>query len=574
MGYKSFISRLFFYLRPHIIKLILTSITVICAGLLTSIIPEIVGQIVDELFNDKRDANRALFYTLALLGISSLSAIFVLVYTAGNAWVSNQVVFQIRRDMFDKILILPQSYFDTHSTGKILSKLTFDVEQIAQAASNVWVNLIRSLVMVVALSAYLFYKNWQLSLSLIILLPLIYLAIRLAARRMRFASRSVQHSVGRITQVLAESIAGNYLVKIYHAQKQMHTKFLDLSKRIRQQRFKLEMTSSFNTVFISLTIGILLSLVVYFSSIYLNMTAGNFLAFFTALSLMLKPLKQLVSINKPIQLAMAAGESIFTLIDLSPEVNNAHGRLDAIRGNIEFSKVRFSYDNDSQRVLDDISLVIEAGETVAFIGETGSGKSTIAQLLFRFYTPEYGNITIDGVHINDLDINHLREHISLVDQKVRLFDDTVAANIALGQTDKLNKAHVENAARSAYIYNFIIKMPSGFETSIGEDGIRLSGGQRQRLAIARAFAKNSKILILDEATSALDAQTEEYIQQTVMRIKGTKTIIIIAHRLATVQKADKIFVLADGRIKETGNHKTLLAKNGIYARLYQQQFGA
>ena len=573
MDYKSFISRLFFYLKPHIIKLILISITVIFAGLLTSVIPEIVGQIVDELFNDNRDANRTLFYTLALFAISVFSAILVLVYTAGNAWVSNQVVFQIRCDMFDKILTLPQSYFDTHSTGKTLSKLTFDVEQIARSASNIWVNLIYSLVMVFVLSAYLFYKNWQLSLSLIILFPLVYLAIRLAARRMRLASRSVQHSVGKITQLLSESISGNYLVKIYHAQKQMHTKFLDLSKCIRQQRFKLEMTSSFNTLFISLAIGILLSLVVYFSSIHLNMTAGNFLAFFTALSLMLKPMKQLVSINKPIQLAVAAGESVFTLIDLPSEINNTHGRLDAIKGDIEFSKVRFSYDK-TQKVLDDINLTIKAGETVAFIGETGSGKSTIAQLLFRFYTPEYGNIKIDGIHINDLDINHLRKHIAFVDQKVRLFDDSVAANIALGQIDKLNKAYIEDAARSAYIYHFISKMPHGFKTQIGEDGIRLSGGQRQRLAIARAFAKNSKILIFDEATSALDAQTEEYIQQAILRIKGTKTIIIIAHRLATVQKADRIFVLADGKIKESGNHKTLLAKNGIYARLHQQQFDA
>ncbi len=571
MQYKQFVSRLFVYLKPHIGKLIFTSVMMMLATALESAIPEITGQIVDELFASERNESSAFLYALALFGVIVLSSIFALTSTAASSWVSNKVIMDLRETMFAKLLKLPKSYFDQNPTGKTLSKLTFDVEQIAAAASTIWLDFIKSSMTVIILISYLFYKNWQLSLSLIILLPLVYLAVQLSSKRMRSASTQVQKSMGSMTHLLDENISGSSLVKIYHAQDQESTKFNNLIKNIRQQRFKVDMTGAFNTAFVNILIGLSLGSVVYFSSTSLQMSAGEFLSFFTAMGMLIKPAKSLVNINKPLQTAMAAGESVFGLIDEQEERNQGVKILSNAKGHIQFNDVSFNYQNN-KTILSKINLNIAPGETVALVGSTGSGKTTIIQLITRFYSPTQGFISIDGVDISEFDIDSLRSQIAFVDQNVRLFNDTVKGNIALGQTETMSDEKIKHAANTSNALQFIEQMQAGFDSEIGEDGGKLSGGQRQRLAIARAIAKDSPILILDEATSALDSETEKQVQAAIDDMQKDRTTIIIAHRLSTIQKADRIVVLRQGNIVELGSHQELLDQKGEYASLYNHQF--
>jgi len=571
MQYKQFFSRLFFYLKAHIGKLIFTSVMMMLATALESSIPEITGRIVDELFATERNQQTALIYALALFGVIVLSSIFAVTSTAASSWVSNKVIMDLRVDMFAKLLRLPKSYFDQHPTGKTLSKLTFDVEQIAAAASSIWLDFIKSSMSVIILIGYLFYKNWQLSLTLIILLPLVYLAVKLSSNRMRSSSQKVQNSMGRMTHLLDENISGSSLVKIYHAQDQESNKFNDLIKNIRQQRFKVDMTGAFNTGFVNILIGLSLGSVVYFSSTLLEMSAGEFLSFFTAMGMLVKPAKSLVNINKPLQTAMAAGESVFGLIDEDEEHNDGTQQLNSSKGAIKFKDVSFGYSDDAT-VLNNINLDIKPGETVALVGSTGSGKTTIIQLLAKFYSPNSGVITIDGTDISKFEVDSLRSQIAFVDQNVRLFNDTVKGNIALGQINTMSDAQVQHAAKVSNAHEFIQELSDQFDTEIGEDGTKLSGGQRQRLAIARAIAKDSPILILDEATSALDSATEKQVQAAIDEMQKDRTTIIIAHRLSTVQKADRIVVLRRGEIIEQGSHKDLINAKGEYASLYKHQF--
>jgi len=571
MQYKQFFSRLFFYLKAHIGKLIFTSVMMMFATALESSIPEITGRIVDELFAAERDQQTALIYALALFGVIVLSSIFAMTSTAASSWVSNKVIMDLRVDMFAKLLRLPKSYFDQHPTGKTLSKLTFDVEQIAAAASSIWLDFIKSSMSVIILTGYLFYKNWQLSLTLIILLPLVYIAVKLSSNRMRSSSQKVQNSMGRMTHLLDENISGSSLVKIYHAQEQESKKFNDLIKSIRQQRFKVDMTGAFNAGFVNILIGLSLGSVVYFSSTLLEMSAGEFLSFFTAMGMLVKPAKSLVNINKPLQTAMAAGESVFGLIDENEEHNDGNKQLKNAKGAIKFKNVCFGYSGNTT-VLNNINLDIKSGETIALVGSTGSGKTTIIQLLAKFYSPNSGSISIDGTDISEFEVDSLRSQIAFVDQNVRLFNDTVKGNIALGQIDTMSDAQIQHAAKTSNAFEFIQELSCQFDTEIGEDGTKLSGGQRQRLAIARAIAKDSPILILDEATSALDSATEKQVQAAIDEMQKDRTTIIIAHRLSTVQKADRIIVLRRGEIIEQGSHQDLIDAKGEYASLYKHQF--
>ena len=571
MQYKQFVSRLFIYLKPHVGKLVFTSVMMMLATALESSIPEITGRIVDDLFAANRQTDAAFIYALVLFGVIVLSSIFALTSTAASSWVSNKVIMDLRQDMFAKLLKLPKSYFDQHPTGKTLSKLTFDVEQIAAAASTIWLDFIKSSLSVIILTSYLFYKNWQLSLTLLVLLPLVYFAVKLSSNRMRSASTKVQKSMGSMTHLLDENISGSSLIKIYHAQTQESTKFNDLIKNIRQQRFKVDMTGALNSGFVNILIGLSLGSVVYFSSTSLQMSAGEFLSFFTAMGMLVKPAKSLVNINKPLQIAIAAAESVFELLDEVEEKNQGNKSLKNTKGAIKFNNVSFGYSAESM-VLNNINLDIKSGETIALVGSTGSGKTTIIQLIARFYSPSKGSITIDGVDINELEIDSLRSQISFVDQSVRLFNDTVKGNIALGQLNSMSDKQIKHAAEVANATDFISKMDGQFNAHIGEDGTKLSGGQRQRLAIARAVAKDSPILILDEATSALDSATEKQVQAAIDEMQKDRTTIIIAHRLSTIKKADRIIVLKAGDIIEQGSHQELLAIEGEYAGLYNHQF--
>ncbi|SMN11738.1 Lipid A export ATP-binding/permease protein MsbA [uncultured Candidatus Thioglobus sp.] len=573
MSYKKFITSLFVYLKAHIGKLVFTSLTMVLATILESTIPEITGRIVDELFKDTggRDTQTALLYAGVLLSIFVASSLFALTSAAANSWVSNKVIMDLRGDMFAKLLTLPKSYFDRHPTGRILSKFTYDVEQIAGAASTIWLEFIKSSIFVVILISYLFYKNWQLSLTLFIFLPLVAIAVKLSAKRMRDSSQRIQQSVGNITHLLDENISGSSMVKIYQAQTQETNKFSDLIKNVRQQRFKVDMTNAVNIFFVNVLIGLCLSSVVYFSAINLAMSSGEFISFFTAMGMLVKPVKSLTNINKPLQTAIAAGESVFGFMLEKAEKSKAKKQLKDVKGKVEFKNVCFGY-TDEKTVLNNIDLSIQSGETVALVGATGSGKTTIIQLLSKFYSPNSGVITIDGIDISEFELNSLRSQIAFVDQNIRLFNDSVRGNIALGQIDSMSDEQVKNAAKVSNAYEFVQELSEQFDTQIGENGVSLSGGQRQRLAIARAIAKDSPILILDEATSALDSATEKQVQAAIDEMQKDRTTIIIAHRFSTIQKADRIVVLRRGEIIEQGTHQALLQQDGEYASLYNHQF--
>ena len=571
MGYREFIKRLYPYMKAHIGKLALTSLMMVFATVFEASIPEITGQIVDTLFTDNRTNDIALFYALALFLVIALSSLFALTSVSASSWISNKVIMDLRVDMFAKLLKLPKAYFDKNTTGGILSKLTFDVEQISSAASTIWLNFIKSSLTVVLLVGYLFYKNYLLSLTLLVLLPLVYLAVKFSSSRMRSSSKKVQDSMGRMTHLLDENISGSDLIKIYLAQKSESRKFLSLINTIRQQRFKVDIASGLNTALVNILIGLSLACVVYVSSTYLTMTAGDFLAFFTAMGMLVKPAKNLVNINKPLQQAIVAGQSVFQLIDEKSEVNQGKREFKNIKGEISFKNVSFSYDGE-RASLNNINLEIKQGETVALVGSTGSGKTTLVSLIARFYNPTSGSISIDKQDINDIELTALRSQISFVDQNVRLFNDTVKNNIALGQSDTMSIELIEQAADISNSTEFVNKLGKRFETEIGEDGTTLSGGQRQRLSIARAIAKNSPILILDEATSALDSATERLVQSAIDQMQEGRTTIIIAHRLSTIQNADRIVVLKEGEIIEQGSHEELLSKSGEYAKLNAKQF--
>jgi len=571
MSYKEFIKLLYKYISQHIGKLIFTSLLMILATALESSIPEITGQIVDKLFNAERSSSNTILYSLIVFGVISLSAIFSLVSSSTNSWVSNKVVMDIRVDMFKKLLKLPKKFFDGTSSGKILSKLTFDVEQIAGAASTIWLDFIKAMVTVLILVLYLFYKNWQLSISLLVILPIVFIAVKRSSSRMRKSSSEVQKSVGDMTHLLEENISGNSVIRIFEAEKYEKNKFDHQVNNVRQQRFKVDLTAAVNSNLINILLGLSLAMVVYFSSFSLQMTAGEFLSYFTALAMLIKPAKTLVNINKPFQVALAAGQSVFTFLNEEEESNNGKKSVKKLNGDINFENILFSYE-PNKLVLNNFSLSVKAGETIAIVGPTGSGKTTIIDLLTKFYTPQSGSISIDGIDIKKLNNHSLRSNIAFVDQGTRLFNDTIRANIALGKLDVMPFETVKESAVKAEAIEFIDSLEKQFDTHIGDNGQLLSGGQRQRLAIARAIAKNASILILDEATSALDSSTEKLVQKSITKMTQDKTTIVIAHRLSTIKNADRIIVLKSGEIIEEGAHESLIKNNGYYSQLVKDQY--
>jgi len=570
MGYRKFVNRFFPYIKDHIGKLFLISLMMIFATILEASIPEITGQIVDTLFIGERSIDAAFKYSLALFLVISLSSIFALTSISASSWISKKVVMDLRVEMFSKLLKLPKAYFDKNTTGGILSKLTFDVEQISAAASNIWLDLIKSSLTVIILTSYLFYKNYLLSLTLLVLLPLIYIVVKFSTIRIKKGSKKIQDSMGGMTHLLDENISGNSLIKIYNAQKSESKKFFGIVNILRQQRFKVDVSAALNTSIVNVLIGFCLALVVFLSSTQLVMSAGDFLAFFTAMGMLIKPVKTLININKPLQQALVAGISVFEFIDEKSEENTGKKEINKIKGGITFNNVSFSY-NNNKTSLKNIDLNINLGETIALVGSTGSGKTTLINLLTRFYTPTDGEILIDNQNINHFELESFRSIFSFVDQNVRLFNDTISGNIAFGQKDQMSVESIINAAKISNSNEFIEKLDDKFESEIGEDGVTLSGGQRQRLSIARAIAKDSPILILDEATSALDSATEKLVQSAINKMQKGRTTIIIAHRLSTIQNADRIIVLKDGEIIEQGSHKELIKASGEYAKLNQQQ---
>jgi len=541
------------------------------ATVLESSIPEITGQIVDKLFVAERSASNATYFSLGLLLVFTLAAFFILISTSISSWVSNKVIADIRKDMFEKIQHLPKSFFDNSTSGQIISKFTFDVEQIAAIASSIWIGLIKSALTVVILTIYLFYKSWELSLSLIVISPILFYAVTNTASKMRNSSDLVQSSMGDLTHLLKENIQGNSIIKIYGAMNYEVKKFFKVITSIRQQRFKVDVAGALNSNLINILVGFALAFVVYFSSLFLNLTGGEFLSYFTALAMIIKPAKNLIDINKPLQIAIAAGESVFHFLDEEIEIDNGIKKISTLKQGIEFRNISFSYTN-TNTVLSNLSLNIKKGQKVAIVGPTGSGKSTIIELLFKFYKPVSGEILIDGINISEIDNSSLRNLIAYVDQNNWISNDTIQNNITLGNTKISNKEIIEASIKSNS-NSFIENLADQYNYRVGDEGKLLSGGQKQRLSIARAIVKDSPILVLDEATSALDSKTENLVQSAIDKVSKGKTTIIIAHRLSTVQSADLIIVLDKGMVIESGKHSELLKNNNYYSKLIESQFG-
>ena len=513
--------------------------------------------------------NKAL--VVAVFLVSGMAS-FVSGYS--SQWVSSKVILDLRRAMFAKVLRLPPAFFDEVSTAQLVAKFTNDVNNLASASTGVLTVLVRDTVTIVALLSILLWSNWRLTLIAFVVIPPIALVVRAFSRRLRQMSRENQRAVGGIAEVLDESIANQRVVRVFGGQEYEHGRFRQASERIRRFHMK-HATAAAGTVPVTqLIVACAIAAIIYFAAgqAFAGSTnVGGFIEFIAATGMLLQPLKRLTGINEQLQKGLAACESVFGLIDEAPEEDRGTVELARARGAIRFEDVSMTYRGASRPALAGVSLDIAPGETVALVGPSGSGKSTLIHLLPRFYHPESGRISLDGHDLETLTLESLRRQVALVSQSVVLFNDTVAANIAYGRP-QVARAEIERAAEAAHATEFIRGLPQGFDTPIGENGAKLSGGQRQRIAIARALLKDAPVLLLDEATSALDTESERAVQAALEELMRGRTTIVIAHRLSTIEKADRIVVLSQGRVAESGSHRDLLERGGLYAGLHRLQF--
>ncbi len=491
------------------------------------------------------------------------------------AWVGNKVVADLRIQMMDRLLNLPIGYFQDIPSGNIISRFTYDVAQVTQAATQVVTVLIKDSLTVIGLMSYLLYLNWKLTLITFIMIPPIALVVRFFNLKLRTTSGETQIAMGNLTQVVQEVIECIKVVKIFAGHKHEKKKFFQTIENIRKWMMRQTAAAAGNVPVVQLLAAVATAIVVHYVTLEAQQdmtTVGGFVSFLAAMLMLTAPLKRLTGISEHLQRGIAAADTVFLLIDSYPERDQAKNTLETVEGNIEFSQVDFKYPVSQNFAVNSLNFEIKKGETVAIVGSSGGGKTTVANLLARFYEPQRGQISIDGIDISSLKLENLRRHIALVSQEVALFNDTVAANIAYGGASTEVRQKIIHAAEGAFAKNFILEMPDGFDTIIGEKGVRLSGGQRQRLAIARAFFKNAPILILDEATSALDSESEKFVQAALSSLMRGRTSLVIAHRLSTIEKASRIIVLEQGKLLEVGTHDQLMKLNGRYSDLYNTQF--
>ncbi len=572
MTNRFLIARLFVYIRPHWGKAIIAILSMAVVASTEPAVAALMKPMIDGSFIAK-DPQTILLVPLALVGIFLLRGIGRILSTMALAVIATRLIMDIRTDMHRQIQQLPQRFMDASTTGKLLSKITYDVEQVSVTVSHVWMTLVSDSLKVLGLLGFMFYQSWQLSLMVLITAPVIGLIISVVSKRMRKSSRALQVGMGDLTHRLEESIKGHKLIKLYGAEQQEAKKFHGVANQFRQNSNKLRFISACNSPIVQFVISLALACVVYTAANFEGesaMTPGTFISFFTAMGMLFSPIRALTSLAEPFQRGMAAAESIFTLLDEAKEQDTGRQELKDFNGNIEIEGLTFSYADDDSSALSNIDLSIKAGETVALVGASGSGKTTLTQLIPRFYAPQQGLIRFDGVDIRELTLSSLRQHIAYVDQEVLLFDESVAENVAFGDLNGPDPERVRQALRQAHAEQFVAEMEAGIESPVGEGGSMLSGGQRQRLALARAFYRQAPVLILDEATSALDNESERQVQATLEQLCADKTTIIVAHRLSTIEKADRIVVMDKGEIKEMGSHQQLMDHGGIYRGLYQQ----
>lgn len=520
------------------------------------------------------DQNRMLLTGL-IVGVFALRGLGTFFSQYFISYVGRNVINALRNDVFDRLMTLPSRYFDDNAAGRLVSKLTFNVEQVAEAATNAITITLREGLTIVGLLGFMLYTNWKLTLVFLTVGPVIGFVVSYASKRFRRISKRIQGSMGDITHVASESITGYRVVRTFGGEDYERERFRDVSERNLKQSLKMASTQAISVPVIQVLVAIAIAALVWTMlapEIRGEMTTGQLVAFITAATTMAKPIRQVTSVHAKIQKGVAAAYDVFETMDEQPEEDRGGFAPERVEGRIEFDQVSFRYRDQLDNVLEGISLSIPAGQSVALVGRSGSGKSTLVSLLPRFYEFTGGDIRIDDHSLKEFSLQALRSQIALVNQNVVLFNDTIAANIAYGALRDCSREEIREAAAKAHALEFIDRMPEGLDTMIGDNGVMLSGGQRQRLAIARALLKNAPILILDEATSALDTESERHIQEALETVMEGRTTMVIAHRLSTIEKADRILVMDKGRIVESGNHDELLAADGAYAQLHQIQF--
>ncbi len=573
MNSKDLYFRLLRYVRPYTRIFILSMLGTAAAAATEPMIPALIQPLLDGSFVEKDP------YTIRLMPVL-LVAVFIVrgvtgfIGSVAMNWIAHRVVMDLRAALFNRLLTLPTRYFDDHSAGNLLSRLTYDVTQVMNATTQALITVVKDGLAVIGLLGWMLYLNWQLSLMAFLIAPGIAFIVRTVSRRLRRLSRDLQELMGDLTHVIDEVLQGHKVIKIFGGQDYERERFHRVNNRVRQFSMKLVAASEASGPLVQLLAVLALGAVIYFASVQSaadQITVGGFVSLFGAMAMLLAPIKRLTKVNEQLQRGLAAAETIFALLDEPPEPDQGTQTLGRARGEVRIQNLSHRYRDEGAEVIQNLNLDVRPGETIALVGPSGSGKTTLMALLPRFYEPESGDILLDGIPIRDLRLANLRANIAYVSQEIVLFNDSVAANIAYGAGFPVSEAQIIEAAEHAQAMDFIRELPQGLHTLIGENGARLSGGQRQRIAIARALLKNAPILILDEATSALDTQSERKVQQALDTLRQGRTAFVIAHRLSTIENADRIVVLDRGRIVEIGQHAELLAHNGRYASLYRMQ---
>ncbi|UDG81135.1 Lipid A export ATP-binding/permease protein MsbA [Candidatus Hartigia pinicola] len=556
------------------IGLIVATIALVINAAGDAFMISLLKPLLDEGF-EKADNDVLKWLPLALLSLMIMRGLSSFVSTYCISWVSGKVVMSMRCKLFSHMIGMPVSFFDQQSTGILLSRIIYDSEQVASSSSSALITIIRESAYIIGLFLMMFYYSWQLSLILIFIAPIVSITVRIVSKRFRKISKSMQTGMGHVTSSAEQMLKGHKEILIFGGKKVETERFHKVSNHMRSQSMKMVTASAISDPIVQLIASFALAFILYavsFPEIRNELTSGTTAVVFSSMFALMRPLKSLTNVNAPFQLGMSACQTLFTILDSEQEKDLGTRVLLEIKREIEFKSVTFTYATKEHPTLNNISFKLPAGKSVALVGRSGSGKSTIANLITRFYDIDKGSICIDGHDIREYTLESLRSQVAVVSQYVYLFNDTIANNIAYATNGCYNRQQIEKATEIAYAMDFIIKLDKGLDTVIGENGVMLSGGQRQRIAIARALLRNSPILILDEATSSLDTESERAIQAALYELQKNRTSLVIAHRLSTIENADEILVVQDGSIIERGSHKSLLSDHGPYAQLYKIQF--